>query len=85
MRGTKRYYWEITEDGHSKACGELLKARPLWRQTEKRDHIFLMDVVSQVGAVPDRPYRVSYTSPDICKARERPEYYGRRVYRCRVR
>ena len=79
----KRYRWEIRNDSEDRS---ILRAHPLNHKYDGAPAIFLTTLQRDNGIAPlRRPYRVSYTIPDLCRARWNPKAHGRRAYRCKAK
>ena len=75
----KRYRWEIREYKYGFVESHALNH-------EGYGSTILVSTLKRRGITPlKRPYRVSYTIPDLCRAMYKPKAYGRRAWRCKVK
>ena len=76
----QRYRWEIRQgkDG-------ILEAHALNHEEYGGNVIFVSTLKGRGITLLKRPYRVSYTTSDLCQAWHKPKKYGRRAWRCKVK
>ena len=80
MKQVKRYRWEIRQRERG-----IVESRPLNHDGYRGNAVFLT-TLENCGITPlKRPYRVSYTTNDLCQARWNPVRYGRRAWRCKAK
>ena len=71
----KRYRWEI-----KRGSSGVITCRALGHDGSSYDSIFLGSLQRYVNTL-RRPYRVSYTTDNLCRAKMHPRRYGRRAWR----
>jgi hypothetical protein len=77
---SERYRWEIRDKRLESGPALVSIALSHFEFNNTLDLTWAKEHVRDFR-IPRRPYRVSYTIDNICKAKEAPKLYGRRVWR----